>query len=313
MGENRWEMETKVRNRVNSFKEVYNKPYNEDFPNIIDIELTNHCNLNCLMCSRQFMTRKEGYMSEEIFKRIIDTCQKHNTAIRLIRWGEPFLHPNILEWCKYVKSKGLLLHITTNGVLLTEKDLEKILKIGIDSIIFSLQGTDQEGYEYMRDNRKYQKLVNTISKLLRMRKDGDKPFIHISTTVTDESQEEIDEFTEFWENTIGVDSVGVGKTNLSRFEEDNMIGVDTGKKEYIPCNEVFTKLSVDWDGKITACCGDYDNLLTIGHVDDGIEEVWNGKRLECIRHILDNMDHRMLTLCNKCYSAHGNFNNNHSS
>ena len=44
---------------------------NKEFPKVIDIELTNHCDLNCRMCSRQLMTRKLGYMNINIFNKII--------------------------------------------------------------------------------------------------------------------------------------------------------------------------------------------------------------------------------------------------
>ena len=35
------------------------------------IEITNACNLNCLMCNTKFQSRPEGLMSSEVFERIV--------------------------------------------------------------------------------------------------------------------------------------------------------------------------------------------------------------------------------------------------
>lgn len=41
-------------------------------PDIIDIELTNKCTLNCLICPRNQMTRPVGLIEESLFKEIVD-------------------------------------------------------------------------------------------------------------------------------------------------------------------------------------------------------------------------------------------------
>ena len=294
--------------RINPFNEIYrSKEYSEvdepsDFPMIVDIELTNDCNLKCKMCSRQIMTRDIGYMSKELFKKIVDECAEHNTAIRLIRWGEPFLHPHILEFCKYVKDKGLPLHITTNGMVLSESQMIGIILCKVDSIIFSMQGVTPDGYEHMRKGAIYDLLYTNIMKLLELRRTRDKPFIHISTTVTDETDKEINAFKDAWKDVV--DSVGIGKTRFSYLgKEDNI------KKEYRDCKEPWQKLSVDWDGKVSACCNDYDNLLTIGDINErSLFNLWNyNDQLDGIRAILNNMNHRCLTLCSKCFHTYTEF------
>ena len=137
--------------RVNPFEKIYrsSKYINPDnvsiFPMIVDIEITNECNLKCRMCNRQIMTRKTGYMDKRLFKKIIDECAKYRAAIRLIRWGEPFLHPHIIEFCEYVKSKGLKLHITNNGMVMTKCHMRALINYGVDSIIFSMQGINPDG------------------------------------------------------------------------------------------------------------------------------------------------------------------------
>lgn len=294
-------------NRQNPFRQIYDS---EDFKNarilksaqkpfLVDIELTNHCNLLCKMCARRLMTRKRGYMAREIFDKVLEDCKAMKTPIRFIRWGEPFMHRDIIKYAKAVKDAGLLLHITNNGLKINEKQMRELIEMGLDSIIFSMQGATKEGYEEMRNNRHYDDLVKNIFLFARLRAGKEKPFMHISSTMTNETKEEIDKFRQFW--SVIADSVDVGKTSFIRFRNEET-------KEITPCNEIWTKLSVDWDGKVTACCGDYDNLLVVGDINqESLLEIWNGKKLKAIRQLLDDNMYKSLTLCSKCEHAYSKF------
>lgn len=314
--------------RQNSFVSIYNsekfiqsgknlRP--TSFPFLVDVELTNHCNLSCIFCGQQAMKRPKGYMNENVFKRIIDECAQYDAGIRFIRYGEPFLHKNIIEYCRYVKSKGLLLHITNNGIIITEEHMKSIVDIGVDSIIFSFQGLTKDEYEGLRNNKQYDLLVENIIKLVKIRGEKEKPYIHISTTITDETDEQVNEFKKHWENIV--DSVGIGKTNLSYLSEHQIKSFEvlnklelikkreTIKKVYRPCSEIYQKLSVDWDGNITCCCSDFDNFMTLANINDTtLYEIWNNsKKLKLIREMLDKNMHYTFALCRGCYAVYDEF------
>jgi len=279
--------------RQNPFSKIYNSveyktSHELKFPLIVDIEPTNNCNLKCKMCDRQRMTRPKGFMSMELFKKIADECVKHGMAIRMIGWGEPFLNPNIVEFVKYSKTP---IHITNNGQVIKEQQMKDIIG-RLDSIIFSFQGATERGYKKMR-GADYEKLKNNIFKLVEIRGQNGMPFIHISSTMTNETKEEIDSFVHEWKKVV--DSVDTGTTNLHNQK----------KPVYFPCSEVWHKLSIKWDGQVSACCGDYDNLLIVGDLNKStIKEVWEGERLKAIRVLLSNMQHKSLTMCKECYHAY---------
>jgi MoaA/NifB/PqqE/SkfB family radical SAM enzyme len=79
----------------------YNHPHELDLPKkpyIIDIELTNNCNLSCIFCDRQTMKREKGYMDIGVFKKLADEASKMGViGFRFIRWGEHYLHPGIFD------------------------------------------------------------------------------------------------------------------------------------------------------------------------------------------------------------------------
>ena len=310
--------------RTNTFREIYDsEEYNSYnarwFPDIIDIELTNNCNLNCSMCARQCMTRDKGFMDEKLFMSIIDETALELTPIRLIGWGEPFLHPKIIDFCRYVKivkritdidkltEKGTPLHITTNGQLITEKQMKELVNLELDSIVFSMQGATKEGYEKMRVGSSYDKLEENIKKLIKIRGDREKPFIHISSTMTSETPEEVESFRNYWKGIV--DSVGIGITQPSS-------AGSAGYTNYRPCTEVFHKILIKWDGRVSPCCNDCNNDLVIGNLweknlkqmSNRIVDIWkNNKVLEATRELLTNNKHRNLSLCKNCLGAYNDF------
>ena len=312
--------------RRNPFRKIYdaeafkavlqNKCQLRRFPFLIDVELTNHCNNRCIFCGQQTMMRHKGFIFEEVLRKVVDECSLYRAPIRFIRWGEPFLHPQIIDFSKYVKSKGLILHITNNGLAIKESDMEALVKLEVDSLIFSFQGVTKDGYEIMRNNSRYDELKANVLKMVDLRGGREKPFIHISTTVTNEPIRDIRRFVKYWGGIV--DSCGVGRTNLSRLSAHQIKSLkfleklellkqqETVKKIYRPCAEVYQKLSVDWDGKVSCCCSDFDNFLTVGDLSEStLFGIWNNSRkLAIFRELLDNNMHQSLTVCSTCYPAY---------
>jgi len=290
--------------------EGYTRPYKADltkFPYIIDLEPTNNCNLDCIMCPRQIMTREKGKMDFELFKRIADeVSEKGGKGIRLIGIGEPLLNPNIFEMIKYTKSKGLLAHMTTNGILLNKDKMEKIFDSGLDSIIFSLQGTTKEEYTKMRNNRLYDKLEKTIKNLVKKRnKLNSKLHIQVTTTLLDETEEQKKEFYDKWEKIVDrVDNWYTTLKNIAHVERVKPLLERERSEEHAgtgKCIEVRTKLTVFWNGDVSACCGDYNGSLVLGNVKEkSLYDLWHGEKLNGIREVLSRNERHKIPLCANC-------------
>lgn len=134
-------------------------------PLYLDLELTNHCNLQCNMCpvGTGIMKRVKGFMSEEVFGKILDNIKHYQIqGVRFIRWGEPTLHTRFLDWAKILKKEGVLIHFNTNGLLLDEEMIRGIIDAKIDSVKFSFQGIDDLTYGEMRQGGSYSKLLDSI-------------------------------------------------------------------------------------------------------------------------------------------------------
>ncbi len=109
-------------------------------PRQVNIEVTNKCNLNCKMCKRRELKIPETGIELIKFKQIVDQLPAGVKEISFGSYGESFIHPDIYEMIKYVKSKGFFLSITTNGFLfIKEENRKKVLESGVDVLRFSVE------------------------------------------------------------------------------------------------------------------------------------------------------------------------------
>ena len=206
--------------------------------------------------------------------------------------------------------------MNTNGSLLNENEISKLLEIKLDSLKFSFQGTNEKTYSEMRYGQSYSKLVDTVKLFHKLRGNRPYPYLHITTTITYETPEMIKAFTD--ELSPFVDSIGIGHTNLTHISSeqtklpaeakillDDLKNQQTISKEYRRCNEVYDKLSINWDGSVTCCCGDYDNYMIVGNLNESsLQEIWqNSQQLKYYRLMLSEFRHNELPLCKTCYDT----------
>lgn len=314
--------------RINPLKKIYDicngddpkEKYNNlpSFPRYIDIEITNHCNYKCLMCpiGTNSIKRKQGFMSDEIFEKILEEIKGYKTPLRFIRWGEPTLHKKFIEYVKKAKQFGIVCHFNTNGSLLTKEQCINVVESGLDSIKFSFQGIDEKSYREMRNTEYFSELLATIKMLYDIRGDKPYPYIHVSTTITYETAEQVKKFKNEVEKYS--DLVTVGRTVLEYIDLDKVKLNEEDKKTLIKlkneesvvkqhpkcCPEVFDKLSINWDGTVSGCCADYDNKMLVGDIKENtLLEIWNSNKMNSYRKILSEKRYDDIEICKSCYDC----------
>ena len=148
---------------INSKKDIHwGRPF------ALSIEPTTSCNLRCPECPsglRSF-TRPIGSIEFEFYKSIIDECRSFLSYLILYFQGEPFLNRNFFDLVSYASENGIYTVTSTNAHFLDDENAKKTILSGLDKIIISLDGTDQEAYESYRIGGSYKKVVNGIQKLV---------------------------------------------------------------------------------------------------------------------------------------------------
>ncbi|MCB0744169.1 MAG: radical SAM protein [Ignavibacteriae bacterium] len=152
------------------------------FPKIISFTLLNACNLRCKMCGQWSET---GYVKNkiveanpqlglEVWKKLIDEISQHKIRFILIRGGEPFLFPKIMDLIKYANSKNLFLSIDTNGTMI-EKYAEELVQLGNMHITFSIDGPEHIHDEVRGIEGSYKKIKTNIALFNALEKKYNKP------------------------------------------------------------------------------------------------------------------------------------------
>lgn len=110
-------------------------------PRTMSIALTNKCNMNCSFCYAQ----KGNYNADVKFlKEFCKIIDKLGVLEITIGGGEPFIHPNVVDFCNWVWSNTSLgINITTNASLLNSSIINKI-KNSVSSIRISIEAVDED-------------------------------------------------------------------------------------------------------------------------------------------------------------------------
>jgi len=290
-----------------------------DFPRLIDVELTSSCNFKCLMCptGNKSLKRKATFMKSKVWNRIIGQCLQQDTAIRLIGWGEPLLHPQVIYFIKDAAHAGLLVHVNTNASHINLGTAAPLVQAGLASIKFSFQGVDKKSYAEMRQIDFFDGMLDAIKIMRRARGSARLPYMAASTSITYETEEQVEEFRD--KLAPLVDHLGIGRTifdfmDLSAVRlKPDQIALLTRLKELCtdekkhpdPCPEVFDKLSIHADGSVVVCCNDYDGVTDLGNVlDRPIAEIWHHPQMEGYRERLARKEYTG-PLCSVCYDYAG--------
>jgi MoaA/NifB/PqqE/SkfB family radical SAM enzyme len=120
------------------------------FPTNISLTITNRCNLRCRMCGQWseegYMHDQPGFQKQEMalpdWMRLVDELAEHGIPSLLLRGGEPFLFPGIIELLEHIHRRGLHTSIDTNGTLIARYAAE-IACIGGIHLTISVDGPEE--------------------------------------------------------------------------------------------------------------------------------------------------------------------------
>ncbi|MFQ5786463.1 MAG: radical SAM/SPASM domain-containing protein [Thermodesulfobacteriota bacterium] len=276
------------------------------FPDRVTIELTNNCNLKCIMCPRVYMKSPRGFILMSLFKKIIDEMSMHNNnALVPFFRGESLLHPEFIGMMKYVKAKKISpVQLTTNATLMTENIAQTLIDIELDFISFSIDSIDPHEYSKIRKGADLQKVLRNIENFCKIRREKghDKPEIQVSVVKTENTADGLDDFIEFWQDRV--DRVRVYEEHsrngsYGSIRRDCEAAAPTEERK--PCLKPFSDLVIYWNGSVALCNHDWDRTDAIGNVNaSSIEEIWHNRKYKIIReaHIHDR--DLLEELCKKC-------------
>jgi MoaA/NifB/PqqE/SkfB family radical SAM enzyme len=121
----------------------------------------------------------------------------------IIGGGEPFLrHDTVFQILDVIKrfDSQQMCEIITNGTLLKREDIKRLVKIGLDRIIFSIDAPDAETHDYLRGVKgTFRKVSENLKNLSLMKEQlkRDKPRIKVNMVLNKRNYKKIVEMVEF--------------------------------------------------------------------------------------------------------------------
>ena len=284
--------------------------YHLPLPSVILIENTNCCNAQCVMCPRETLTRKRGFMEFGLFEKIMKELSRasRKPVVHLHGFGEPLLDPLLSERITLAKTCGIKhTYIVTNASLLFPETARKIINAGLDTMKISFYGTDEESYHATMRRLDFKVALNNVREFVRIRRELKKrtPKLILQYLPQEANEAKTEEFQSLWRSLLDKKA----GDRLNRSSLHNYGGGRTynrvGERIVSVCFYPWTALSVLCDGRAVTCCVDYNGVQGVGDLNfQSVVEIWNGPVLSTIRRNFGKLDYSGFPTCLRCDWVH---------
>lgn len=289
-------------------------------PMNVTIEPTNFCNLRCPVCETGagILGRKQGHMSFEDFKTIVDKIAPYTNTLMFYFMGEPFLNKNSYDMIRYAKNQGIRFITTcTNGDLV---DPAKLVDCGLDEVNFQMGGTTQETHQIYRINSQLPKVLTNLKETILLRNEKKSPLkIQAGFILMKHNEHQVADFKKSM-TEYGVDSAVVIDPCVRTIEEGHQYlpqnlehwfydpeAFQRGvlRPRFYPPNEcpwIYYAMNVHVTGNVVPCCRDALGQNVVGNLlTQSLDEVWNGPAYRTFRDKL-HKDQGQIEICRLCSS-----------
>ena len=124
-------------------------------------EVTFACNLSCLHCVSDSGPKRNGELTTEECRRMIDTLASMKVFQVNIGGGEPFLRKDFLDLMDYAHQKGIVTCISTNGTLIDDQIAGR-LDNGLVYLQVSLDGARAETNDAIRGEGSFRSALRAL-------------------------------------------------------------------------------------------------------------------------------------------------------
>ena len=314
----------------------------KSYPRRLVLELTNACNLNCVMCGRNAADFKPTVFDMDVF-RSFEPIMDDIEEVTLMGWGEPTIHPHFIEMLEIINRHSARKYFCSNGMNL-QIIKNALFDYKVDVFAISLDGATHETNDRIRRGSDIQKITADLKEIIQMRTEkGFGPWINFNFCAMKSNINELPELIKLAAE-IGIDEVKV--LNLTVFEEELLCeslwgeeqlvrtvfenAIETAEKlgialklphyvgEDIAGNKYHKDCFVAWrdfflgsDGYVRPCMSTPTKFFKYDK-DVNFMDIWNSKEYQNYRQIVNDTDN-MDSPCKRCYqSSHCNWNRRES-
>jgi radical SAM protein with 4Fe4S-binding SPASM domain len=192
---------------------------------------------------------------------------------------------------------------------LDENRQNNLLKSGLDTVIFSIDGCTKNTHEDIRKGVNFDRVVANAANIIKKRNQGDYDTRFVFRFIRQKvNKAEWDGFRDYWSGLITTDKndIIICYDVHSWGGERTGFGEETKEKLDVSaatcCHHVFDRLIVLWDGTVALCCSDlHHGRYSIGNVRDASPiEIFNNEKMNRIRELHKTGLKDNIEICKKC-------------
>jgi radical SAM protein with 4Fe4S-binding SPASM domain len=284
-------------------------------PIFFTIETVNVCNFRCVYCPQSdeeaHFVNGRGVMSLEDFQRIIANLQSafDVRAVSLHRDGEPLLNKRIEDFVAHLTARGIFASFSSNCSLVDPARAAKLLEVGLRMVKTDFCA-DRELYERLRVRGDWEQTRSGIETFLELAHAKGLDFrVNITDLAThgkpaSEAQALMQRTRELFprfRDRVGV--TGIRLHNALGESKADLSGkaVLTPPGKYSLCHQPWVNLTVDFAGRVVACCRDLRSEYVLGNLlEQPAAAIWNGARMRGLRRALLDRKPEQINVCGAC-------------
>jgi len=280
----------------------------EPFPCEIQIELTTEDqHLHTKMRPRGAIVGQRGPLSTQLFQKIISECiQWDDVRIVLGGFGDPLLHPHIVEMLRICKQAGVFgLAIRSNGIAMNDEISKAMIDSDVNVIQILLDSATPELYRELHSCDAFGTVTQNIEQFLAIRESQQlsSPFVPASLVKSRETFDELDSFYDCWIRKTAC-AVIEGYSHHAKLLPDRCV-MNMSPPKRIPCRQLRQRLTILANGNVTSCDQDFQEKYVLGNLaDESLTDIWTGERLQALRAAQQSCNYGFHPMCNKCEEWH---------
>lgn len=125
--------------------------------------LVRRCNLTCLHCYSISADKDfPGELNTQQVFDVMDDLKAFHVPVLILSGGEPLLRDDIFDISHRAKAMGFYVGLSSNGTMITEHNIQKIVDVGYDYVGISIDGLRETHDRFRRKQGAFDEAINGI-------------------------------------------------------------------------------------------------------------------------------------------------------
>ncbi len=285
-------------------------------PFLINFELSNNCNESCVFCRNGngkifdlnpanpdgFIPK--GVMKPQVFTDIIE--QTKATLLMAVPYvnGEPLIYQYLADVLGAAAKNNVATIISSNGILLNEININKILDNDLDLIKVHVSGFTNDIHQIQHRLGDVDEIKGNLSLLAKkMRERKARLIVLVDYIRYKHNAHQTEQFRQFADELGFLFTVRPGNPKGMENLEDAQPIVRSAA--HIPCDWLWKALTINWNGDMLPCC-DYvtwSDVKGYGRFEPDTTDflkMWNGPEVKWMRKTHKEKGRKPIPICSGC-------------